>query len=128
MKTGLNTSNVYVLNSQAGETIPLSVTATSANVKFGLQASINNYDVIVTNAGTKVAFINFGVGSNTVAVVPAASGSPSVGTGTTGATPILPGAIYTFQKNTSALQADTCAAICGGADTTTLYFTSVQGS
>lgn len=127
MKQGLSTSNVYMINSQFGETIPLSVTSSSSNVKFGLNPSILNYDVIVTNAGTKTAFINFGVGSTTAAAVPAASGNPSIGTGTIG-TPILPGAIYTFQKNSDAVKADTCAAICGGTDTTTLYFTSVQGS
>lgn len=123
MKQGLNQINVFVINSQAGETVPLSVTSTTGNVAFALQSSILNYDVVVTNAGTKTAFINFGVGSSTVAVVPGT-------TGTTGATPILAGAIYTFQKNTDAIKPgmDTCAAICGGSDTTTLYFTSVQGS
>ena len=127
MKQGLNTINVYMINSQFGETVPLSVTATSSNVAFKFPASVKNYDVIVTNAGTKTAFINFGIGSSTSAAVPAASGSPNTGTGTIG-TPILAGAIYTFQKNSDAAQCDTCAAICGGSDTTTLYFTSVQGS
>lgn len=121
MKQGLNTSNVYIINSQFGETVPLSVTSTSANVTFYLPASALNYDCIVTNAGTKVAFINFGIGSSTTATVPGTNG-------TTGAMPILPGAIYTFQKSSDAIKTDTCAAICGGSDTTTLYFTSVQGS
>lgn len=120
MKQGLNTTNVYVINSLPGETVPLSVTATSSSVKFFNKASKLNYDVIVTNAGTKTAFIQFG-DTTAVAVVPST-------TGTIGATPVLPGAIYTFQKNTDAVQCDTCAAICGGADTTTLYFTSIQGS
>ncbi len=120
MKQGLNQSNVFVINSQAGETVPLAVTATSGYVTFALAASARNYDCIVTNAGTKVAFIAFGIGA-TIATVPGTSG-------TTNATPILPGAIYTFQKSTDAVKTDTCAAICGGSDTTTLYFTSVQGS
>lgn len=104
-----------------GETVPLSVTATSSNVTFALAASIRNYDVIVTNAGSSTAFVNFGVGSGTLATVPGTNG-------TTRATPILAGAIYTLQKNSDALKTDTCAAICGGTDATTLYFTSVQGS
>ncbi len=119
-KQGLNSSNVYVYNSQPGETIPLSATATTGSVKFALIPSKLNSDVVVYNAGTKVAFLAFGDGAAT-AVVPGT-------TGTTGATPILAGAIMTFQKNTDALKCDTCAAICGGSDTTTLYFTSVQGS
>lgn len=121
MKQGLPTYNVYVFNSQFGETIPLNVTATSGNVKFFLPASVANYDCIVTNAGSKTAFINFGIGTSTTATVPATNG-------TSGATPVLAGAIYTFQKNSDALKADTCAAITAGSDTTTLYFTSVQGS
>lgn len=123
MKSGLNTSNVYVINSQAGETIPLSVTSTSASVAFALTASKKNYEVIVTNNGLKTCFCTFGDSTKgtVTATVPGTNG-------TINATPILAGAIYTFQKNTDALQADTCAAICDGSDTTTLYFTSVQGS
>lgn len=121
MKTGLNTINTYIINSQFGETVPLTATATSSNVTFALPASAKNYEVIVTNAGLKTAYINFGKGAAIIATVPGTNG-------TTGAMPILAGAIYTFQKNSDAVQADTCAAICGGSDTTTLYFTSVQGS
>lgn len=121
MKQGLPQSNVFVINSMAGETVPLSVTSTSSNVAFVLSASLANYDVLVTNAGSKTAFVNFGIGTTTVAVVPST-------TGTTGATPILAGAIYTLQKNSDSIKTDTCAAICGGTDATTLYFTSVQGS
>lgn len=120
MKQGLNQINAFVINSQAGETVPLSVTASSSSVTFALQASINNYDVIIQNAGTKVAFVAFGAGATT-ATVPGTSGTKN-------AFPILPGAVYTMQKGSDAFKADTCAAICGGADTTTLYFTSIQGS
>jgi NAD/NADP transhydrogenase alpha subunit len=122
-KQGLPQSNVFVINSMAGETVPLSVTSTSSTVAFALPASINNYDVIVTNAGTKTAFVNFGLASagTVTAQVPGTSG-------TTGATPILAGAIVTLQKQSDYQKADTCAAICGGSDTTTLYFTSIQGS
>lgn len=120
MKQGLNQSNVFIINSQAGETVPLSVTNSSSSVKFALPASWANYDVIVTNAGTKTAFIGFGVGS-AVAVTPGT-------TGTTNAFPVLAGEIVTLQKNSDAIKSDTCAAITGGTDTTTLYFTSIQGS
>lgn len=105
----------------AGETVPLSVTGTSSNVAFALPQSTANYDVVVQNVGSNTAFINFGVNSSTIAQVPSTSG-------TTGATPILAGAIYTWQKNSDAIKANTCAAICTGSQTTTLYFTSIQGS
>jgi hypothetical protein len=121
MKQGLNQSNVFVINSQPGETIPLNVTEVSANVSFFNVASAKNYDCIVTNAGSKVAFIAFGTSSATVATIPGTNG-------TIYATPVLPGAIYTFQKNTPAIDVTTCAAICASGETTTLYFTSIQGS
>lgn len=121
MKPGLNSINTYICNSQGGETVPLSVTATSGNVKFALPASWKNTDCIITNSGTKTAFFAFGLGSSTTAQVPGTSG-------TLNATPILAGAILTMQKNYGDVQNDTCAAICGGADSTTLYFTSIQGS
>lgn len=120
MKQGLNTINAYMMDSQPGETVPLSVTSTTGSVTFALLPSKLNYSVIVTNAGTKTAFVAFGDGSAT-AVVPGTSG-------TLNATPILAGAILTLQKNTDKTKCDVCAAICGGSDTTTLYFTSVQGS
>lgn len=122
MKVGLKQINAFIVNSQFGETVPLSVSNSSSSVTFALKSSISNNDVVVQNAGTKTAFINFGLASiGVTATVPGTNG-------TTGATPILAGAIYTFQKNSGALQADTCAAICGGSDSTTLYFTSIQGS
>ena len=120
MKQGLNQINVFTMNSQAGETVPLSATSTSSSVAFALPSSKKNYDVIVQNAGSSTAFITFGDGSAT-ATVPGT-------TGTINAFPILAGAIYTLQKNTNAVQTDTCAAICASGQSTTLYFTSVQGS
>lgn len=121
MKQGLSQSNVFVISAQAGETVPLSVTATSSNVTFALPSSALNYDVIVTNAGAKTAFVGFGVGSGITATLPGTNG-------TVYAFPVLAGEILTLQKNSDAIKADTCAAICGGSDSTTLYFTSVQGS
>lgn len=120
MKQGLSQSNVFVINSQFGETVPLTVTQTSTSVAFFLPASALNYDVIVTNAGSKTAFVAFGVGATT-ATVPGTNGTKN-------AMPVLAGAIYTFQKNSDALKCDTCAGICSGTDSTTLYFTSIQGS
>jgi NAD/NADP transhydrogenase alpha subunit len=120
MKQGLNQINAFVINSMAGETVPLSVTASSSSVTFALASSIANYDVIIQNAGTKTAFVYFSSGAAT-ATVPGTSG-------TNKAFPVLAGAIYTMQKNSDSVRADTCSAICAGADTTTLYFTSVQGS
>lgn len=121
MKLGLPFFNTYVTNALPGETIPLSVTSTSANVAFNNAASARNYDVMVINAGSKIAFIAFGNSSSLTATVPGTNG-------TIYATPVPAGAIMTFQKNTDAQQNNYVAAICGGADTTTLYFTSIQGS
>lgn len=121
MKPGLNFINVYQVNGFCGETVPLSASSTSSNVLFNKPSSIKSYDVIITNAGTKTAFIGFGVGSATAAQLPGTNG-------TTNATPILGGEVLTLQKNTESVLADTCAAITSGADTTTLYFTVIQGS
>lgn len=123
MKQGLNTINTYVIASFFGETVPLSVTSSSTSVAFALPASAKNYEVVVQNAGSKTAFIAFGLASTgaLIATLPGTSG-------TTKAFPILAGAIYTLQKQSDNQLADTCAAICGGSDTTTLYFTSIQGS
>ncbi len=125
MKTGLNTINTYVINDFLGETVPLVVGtgAVSVSVAFFLPASARNFDVMVTNAGTKTAFIAFG--DSTKGTVTAQAPGTN---GTTNATPVLPGAIYNFQKNSDAVQANTCAAICNSGENTTLYFTSVQGS
>jgi hypothetical protein len=123
MKQGLPSFNTYTFNSMFGETVPLNVTNTTSSVKFALQPSLKNYDVIVTNSGTSTVFINFGLSTNgtVTATLPGT-------TGTTGATPILAGAIYTFQKNSDSVFADTCAGISNSAVTCTVYFTSVQGS
>lgn len=123
MKTGLQTYNVYTIANFNGETVPLSVTSVSSSVAFYLPASAKNNEVLVTNSGTVTAFINFGLASagSVTAQLPGTNG-------TTGATPILGGAIYTFQKQSDNQQADTCAAICSGSGTTVLYFTSCQGS
>lgn len=121
MKRGLNTSNVYIMNSFLGETVPLTVTVSSTNVTFALAASIRNYDVMAVNAGPNTAFVGFGVGSGTTAQLPGTNG-------TTNAFPILAGAIVTLQKNSDAVMADTCAAICAAGGTATIYFTSIQGS
>lgn len=120
MKQGLNQINTYMVNSQIGETVPLSVTTSSSSVAFALPSSKKNYDVIVQNAGSATAFVTFGDGSAT-ATLPGTSG-------TLNAFPILAGAIYTLQKNSNAINTDTCAAICASGQSTTLYFTSVQGS
>jgi len=121
-KTGLPTFNTYIYNSYAGETCPLSVTSTSSSVTFSLTASAKNTDVIITNAGSYIAFVAFGLASKGVtATVPGTNG-------TINAFPVLPGAIYTMQKQSDNQQADTCASIYNSRQTTTLYFTSVQGS
>ncbi len=91
MKQGLPQTNVFVISDFCGETIPLTVGTTSTFVTFVNASSAKNYDIMVTNAGTKKAFIAFGLASQAggvVAQVPSSGG----GTGTTNATPVLGGA------------------------------------
>jgi hypothetical protein len=123
MKQGLPLYNVLVLNDQLGETVPLTVNSVSSTVTFNNVSSARNYDVMVTSiSGNATCFIGFGLKANGVtATLPGT-------TGTTVSTPVLAGAIYNFQKNTDSSMNDTCAAICAGTGTATLYFTSVQGS
>lgn len=122
MKQGLNTINTFIVNSQAGETVSLIATSVSTSVSFTLPQSAKNYDIIIQNLGTQVAFCAFGLASagTVTAATPAA--------GKTNTFPCAPGAIYTMQKQSDAQMADTCAAICNSGQSTTLYFTSVQGS
>lgn len=121
MKLGLPTFNVYVFNALPGETIPLFATSVSSSVTFNLAASAKNYDVMVTNAGSKTAYIAFGTTTAVTATM------PMTATTTLYATPVLAGAIYTFQKNPG-FDVSTVAAITAAGEATTLYFTSVQGS
>ncbi len=126
MKQGLNTINTYVINSQPGETVPLTAGTSSTNVKFALPASRLNYDVIVQNLSTTItAFVAFG-DSTAVAQASIVATVPGT-TGTINAFPVPPGAIITLQKGSDAQRCDTCAAITGSS-TAQLYFTSIQGS
>lgn len=120
MKRGLNNSNVYTMNAQAGETVPLAVTPSPVSVNFANLASAINTDIIISNIGPSVAFVGFGTNSVT-ATLPGT-------TGTINAYPILPGSIHTLQKNVGTTQYNTCGACCQHGETTTLYFTAIQGS
>lgn len=114
---GLGTSNNQQ-NFAPVQTKTISVTATTGLVTFDFTSPsvVKQLDsnqlitsILVQNAGSKIAFINFG--SSSVAA-------------TTADTPILPGAIYVMDKGV----AMSVAAICGGADTTTLYVTAGIGA
>lgn len=120
MKRGLNISNIYAMNALAGETLPLAANKTSSSVTFANLSSKLNYDIIVANGGPNVAFISFGVGTAT-ASLPGTNG-------TINAYPMLPGSIHTLQKNTDAVQINTCAGCCNAGETAQLYFTAIQGS
>jgi UDP-N-acetylglucosamine enolpyruvyl transferase len=125
MKPGINFINVYHVNSFPGETIQISATSVTSTVNFVMASSAKNYDVIVTNAGPSIAYIAFGNQTpGTTAQVPGFG----TGNGTANATPILSGAIYTFQKQTDNLVCNQVAAICPGSGTATVYFTAIQGS
>lgn len=119
---GLQCYNVYTFNDFPGETIPLSVTTVSSSVSFFLPASANCRDMMITNAGPNTVFFQAGLKSAgaITAQVPATNG-------TTGATPLLSGAIYNFQKQSDNQKADTIAAITS-TGAATIYITAVQGS
>lgn len=113
-----------ILNFSAYETVPLSVTTSSASVTFALAASATDCrDCMVSNAGSTVAFVGFYLKNapasqanfGTSAVVPST-------TGTLQATPILAGETMVLTKD----KADTCIAISTGS--TTLYFTAGKGN
>lgn len=114
-------SGITIKNFSDYETVPLTLVAnTAAHVAFALPASWAEPDVMVTNVGATVAFVNFCNSQNIVnAQVPGANG-------TLGATPIPAGATMILSKNKSATYNDTCCAISTG--TPTLYFSSGVGS
>lgn len=88
-----------------------SITFTYANttVYTQIEGSGDVTACLVQNAGTKVAFIKFGIAAISA---------------TTSDTPVLPGAIYVFDKGAATI----VSGICGGSDSTTLYFTAGVGS
>lgn len=114
-------SGITIKNFSDYETVPLTLVAnTAAHVAFALPASWSSPDVMVTNSGSTIAFVNFCNNANLVnAQTPGTSG-------TLGATPVLPGATMVLSKNKSATYNDTCCAISTG--TPTLYFSSGVGS
>jgi outer membrane protein assembly factor BamB len=114
-------SGITIKNFSDYETVPLTLVAsTAATVAFALPASWGSPDVMVTNSGTTVAFVNFCNSSKIVnAQVPGTNG-------TLGATPVLGGETMILSKNKGATYNDTCCAISTG--TPTLYFTSGVGS
>lgn len=114
---GLGTST-NIQNFAPVQTKTLATTATTGRVTFDytsptvvtqLDANSAITSCMVTNDGTKTAFIKFG---------------DSTVTATTSDTPILGGAIYVFDKGINLF----AAGICGGSDSTTLYFTPGVGS
>ncbi len=103
-------------NFTPGETIYLNAGLTSASVSFALAQSAIYPDCLVTNAGTEIAFVGFGVGAQTQATFP--------GSGALGAVPVLPGESMILRKGVGC---SSCAAIVP-AGATTLYFTAGQGN
>lgn len=94
---------------QPVETKTISATSTTASASFTAGTGVQAQQMIVSNVGSKEAFIRFGVGAQTALTtdfsVPA-------------------GAIMTLTKGL----ADTVAAICAGSDTTTLRLSAGNGS
>lgn len=114
-------SGATVKNFAAYETIPLlTVANTSVSAVFKLPGSWELSDVMISNNGSTVAFVNFGRASNG-----AVTAQTPATTGTLGATPILPGQTMVLSKD-EIPQSDTCAAFSTGASQ--LYFTSGIGN
>jgi hypothetical protein len=83
----------------------LSVTATSQQVTFGQR----NFAVTLTNMGNKTCYVRIGTGTVTA---------------TTADYPVLSGTQVSISKS---LDASVLAAVCGGADTTTLHIIAGEG-
>lgn len=89
-------------------TVTLAVTATTGNVQ--VQTDRHARHLRVWNSGTKTAYIEFGI-DNTITA-----------SATTGC-PVPSGVVEIFSAPFPYV-----AAICGGSDTTSLYFTVGEGS
>lgn len=99
-------------NFTEGETIGVSATTGGAAASFSLAQSANYPDVLVTNAGSVIAFVGFGGSAN----VP--------GAGVVNALPVLPGVAMVLRKGIGITQ-------CSGitlSGTAQLYFTAGEGS
>lgn len=99
-----------------GKTISLSVTATSST-----SVAVNNSkntNIRIINAGSKIAFVSVGAGTQT-AVVPGATALATC-------TPILASTekIFSLPRGTTL----EVAAICAGTDSTTLYLQLGEGT
>jgi hypothetical protein len=105
-------SGATAFSPASNATATLAVTATSGNV--ALPSVPADGSLKITNAGTKTMFVRLGTANTVAAVVPS---------GSAGDMPVLAGTSVVIDRgNTSWI-----AAICGGADTTTLYATAGQG-
>lgn len=115
-----------MINFIPGETVPLNAGTTSSSVKFVLSGSWSSRDVMVTNAGTAVAFVAFHSASATPTATLPVAGTNNINA-TNNCTPILPGAIMVLCKNNRAPDCTQCAAITV-TGTTQLYFTAGVGN
>jgi hypothetical protein len=103
-------------NFTPGETVSLSVGITTAAVSFSLAQSANYPDCMVTNAGASTAFVSFGAGAQTFAMLPAAGALTAV--------PVLAGESMILRKGAG----NTACAAITSTGATTLYFTAGQGN
>lgn len=90
-----------------GGTVTLSVTSTSSNSLITVPTGNVKQKLKLTNGGSKTCFVRLGVNNSVAALV--ASDMPVLA----GESQIIDAGAYTY-----------IAAICGGADTTTLYVTT----
>jgi len=108
---------VQINNFIAIQSAQLAVTAVTGSITFIDIAGTQRVTAKITNSGTKGCYLASGVGSAT-AVVSSSTPTPTAGDGVVSTCDyIAAGAIFTqdFLPGTN-----TFAAICGGADTTTL--------
>ena len=115
------TENYQIVNrtgnfQPVGNTVVFDASETSGAKEIALPTNATASDVLVTNSGTKTAFIAFGTATLTATV-------PTSGAAANG-TPVLPGAIMVFDRvvNTWA------AVVCAAGETTTLYVTPGVGA
>jgi hypothetical protein len=114
------------INFIPGETVPLNAGTTSSSVAFVLPGSWSSRDVMVTNAGSNVAFVSFYSATVTAtATLPVAAAVSTAATDN--CIPVLGGKTIILCKNKQTPDCTQCAAITA-TGTSQLYFTAGLGN
>jgi len=116
---------ITINNFVALQSAKLAVTASSSSITFTNIPSSGRVTFKITNTGTKGAYIT---GAKTTATAVASTGSVQPSSGTNAVSNCDYVAAGTIQCLDFLLATDTIAAICGGADSTTLEISIGYGA